>query len=421
MRLIPILTAIVVMITLYFVVIEREALLNFARGGSQTETATEDVVEASAEGEGDAEADAPAAPTSGAVKVVVYKSAAESIGNAVQLRGETEADRQVEVRSETTARVISEPLRKGAFVEEGQLLCQLDIGTRGARLAEARAILSEAQSKVPEAQARLAEAQARLEEARINDNAASKLSQGGFASETRVAQTAAEVSSAEAGIAAAEAGLETAQSGIEAAAAGFAAAEREIENLEIRAPFAGLLESDSAELGSLLQPGSLCATVIQLDPIKLVGYVPETEVNKVKIGTTAEARLATGQQVSGMVRFLSRSADETTRTFLVEIAVPNEDLSIRDGQTADIVISAEGVEAHMLPQSALTLNNDGTLGVRVVDAENVVDFMPVNVIRDTVEGVWLSGLGASADVIVIGQDFVTAGVAVAPTYRDQLQ
>jgi len=126
----------------------------------------------------------------------------------------------------------------------------------------------------------------------------------------------------------------------------------------------------------------------------------------------------TGRQVEGRVTFLSRSADETTRTFEVEITVPNPDLTIRDGQTATIRIAAEGVKAHLLPQSALTLNNEGQLGVRTVGAGNVVDFMPVNVLRDTAEGVWAGGLPPTVDIIVVGQEFVTRGVAVTPTYQE---
>ncbi|MCV6585150.1 MAG: efflux RND transporter periplasmic adaptor subunit [Marinibacterium sp.] len=418
MRLIPVLTALVVMVVLYFVVAEREALLGFARGPAATDTAeTAQTDHSTAEAPADATPVADATPETG-IRVLVERSRAQSIGNAVLVRGETRADRQVEVRAETTARVISEPLRKGAFVEKGQLLCQLDIGTREAILVEARARLTEARARVPEAEAMLAEAAARLEEAQINDNAASKLSEGGFASDTRVAQTAALVRAAEAGIKSAEAGLETAQSGIESATAVVAAAQREIDNLTIEAPFSGLLESDTAEIGSLMQPGSLCATVIRLDPIKLVGFVPETELAKIELGAQAGARLATGQEVRGQVSFLSRSSDPTTRTFQVEIAVNNEDLSIRDGQTAEIVITSQGISAHKLPQSALTLNNEGQLGVRTVEPGNIVGFTPVSVVRDTLSGIWVSGLPPEADVIVTGQDFVTAGAPVMPSYKD---
>jgi len=102
----------------------------------------------------------------------------------------------------------------------------------------------------------------------------------------------------------------------------------------------------------------------------------------------------------------------------VDIDVPNPDLKIRDGQTAEILIAADGAKAHLLPQSALTLNDDGALGVRVVGDGNIVDFVPVNLIRDTIDGVWVTGLNETADVIVVGQEYVTKGVEVAPTFRE---
>jgi len=408
-------TAILVTLALYGIVFQRDALVAFALGENSAQQEPPGDGEA---GDGTAQAQNVATMTVPEIGVVVLRSSAEVIDSAVVMRGQTSANREVAVRAETSAIVISEPLRKGSYVEKGDLLCRLDPGTREASLAEARARLNEAKSRVPESQARLEEANARLKEARINDNAAAKLREGGYASETRVAAAAAAVQSAEAGVASAQSGLETAQSGIEGAAAAVAGAKREIERLTISAPFEGLLESDAAELGSLMQPGSLCATVIQLDPIKLVGFVPETEVERVTIGALAGAELATGRQVQGRVVFISRSADPATRTFLVEIMVDNSDLSIRDGQTAEIIVASEGATAHKLPQSALTLNNDGTLGVRVVDADNIVRFIPVRLLRDQADGVMVTGLPDHADVIVVGQDFVTDGVHVKPTYRE---
>jgi multidrug efflux system membrane fusion protein len=268
MRLFPIIAAIVVSVAIYALVFERERFLAMVAGPETAET----VIEATTEDDPEA-----APPPAEAVRVVAVKSKAREIDRAVIVRGQTEADRQVEIRAETTGQVISDPLRKGAFVEEGQMLCKLDPGTRGstlaeaqARLAEARARVPEARAKVPEAEARvdeaasrLTEAQSRLSEAQINFNAAQKLSEEGFASTTRVASTEAAVRGAEAGVVSAQAGLKSAEAGLETVAAGIetaraavesaqaavAAAEREIERLTMSAPFAGLLESDSAELG----------------------------------------------------------------------------------------------------------------------------------------------------------------------------
>lgn len=400
MRVLPLLTALMVTGFLYLIVFERDRLVAFAAG------------EASAQ----AAAPAETAPAEEAavrrIAVVVQRSVAQAVDNAVLARGQTEAARQVEVRAETSGLVVSEPLRRGAYVSAGQVLCELDPGTRAARLAEAEAGLDEARSRLPEAQARVSEAEARLREAEINDRAAVQLSQGGFASETRVAGTRAAVESARAAVESARAGLTGTAAAERSAEAAVKAARWEIEKLVIRAPFEGLLETDAAELGTLLQPGAPCATVIQLDPIKLVGFVSEADVDKVTVGAMAGARLVSGREVAGRVTFLSRSADALTRTFRVEVTVPNTDLAIRDGQTAEMLIAAEGRTAHLLPASALTLDDDGALGVRVVDGESRARFAPVTILRDTPQGVWLAGLPDEATVILVGQEFVTDGVAV---------
>lgn len=429
MRIFPIITAVLVSVGLYLLVFERDLIVDFADRGGRDAAETSPAaagsnVDVSAEDD-----------TDRLVAVVVLASQARTIASSVLVRGRTEAARQVDLRAETTGRVVSEPLRKGTQVETGQVLCQLDPGTRQislaeaeARLAEANARVPEAEARLPEAQARLAEARARVVEAQINLRAAERLSQGGFASETRVAaaqaayeSAAASVQAAISGVAGSNSGVQSALAGIQSAEAGVAAAKREIGKLTITAPFAGLLESDAAEIGTFLQPGALCATVIQLDPIKLVGFVPETDLGRIQVGAMAGAQLITGQQVQGQVTFLSRSADRNTRTFRVEIQVPNTDLEIRDGQSAEILISSDGQAAHLLPASSLTLNDQGDLGIRAVDSTQHVEFIPVNILRDTIDGVWVSGLPARLDVIVVGQEFVIQGVRVAVTYREPTQ
>lgn len=381
MRPIPILTAAVVMAVLYFLVFQRDTLMSVATG--DTPPAAEAAEEAGASPESGEPAGKP-------VSVVAKRSTAEVVDSAVILRGRTEAARQVDLRAETSGLVVSEPLRKGTSVAAGEVICRLDPGTRDIALAEA--------------EARLEEARAGLADAEVNASAAERLSVDGFAAETRVTAARANVQSAHASVQSAEAAI--------------AGAEREIGLLEIRAPFSGLLESDAAEVGSLLQPGALCATVIQLNPIKLVGFVPETAVGRVERGAPAGARLASGREVTGTVTFISRSADDATRTFRVEVTVSNSDLAIRDGQTAEIAVASDGAVAHLLPQSALTLSDDGALGVRLVAADETAAFAPVSLLRDTTEGVWVTGLDETADVIVVGQEYVTDGVRVAPTYRE---
>ena len=101
--------------------------------------------------------------------------------------------------------------------------------------------------------------------------------------------------------------------------------------------------------------------------------------------------------------------------------MPNADLSIRDGQTAEILIEAQGVKAHVLAASSLTLNDDGTLGVRTIDTDSAALFVPVTVLRDAPEWVYVTGLPDQVDVITVGQEFVTDGVIVAPSFEEVIQ
>ncbi|TDL78139.1 efflux RND transporter periplasmic adaptor subunit [Palleronia sediminis] len=409
MRPISILIALVVAASLYGLTFERETLLRVA-GAAPAAIGAET-------------ADSPVA-TRDAVGVVTMISDAQEIDGAVILRGRTQAMREVAVSAETGGRVISEPLRKGAEVARGDVLCELDPGTRDASLAEAEARLAEARAARPQSRAQVRSAEAQLNEAEINLNAAARLSEDGFASATRVASSEAQVELARAAVETAKGGLESVEAGIRSAEAAVASARKDMERLTIRAPFAGLLESDTAELGSLMQAGSLCATVIQLDPILLVGFVPETAVEAVRVGADAQARLASGASATGKVSFLSRSADPDTRTFRTEITVENADQTIRDGQTAEIAIRSDGRAAHLLPQSALTLDDAGTLGVRIVDEQDGVDvarFAPVELVRDTARGVFVAGLPQTVQVIVVGQEYVIDGVPVDPTPREQVE
>jgi multidrug efflux system membrane fusion protein len=364
MRYAPILTALIVAAFMYVFIMERDWLNSFAgsAGAQETDTAQSEDVKV-------------AAARNGAVSVVAMRSKAQTISSGIVLRGRTEAARNVDVRAETTGLVISEPLPKGTVVQAGTTLCELDVGTKNAQLVTAKAVLAEAEA---------------------NNKAAASLAERGFTAETTAIARVAQ--------------LESARAAVEQA-------EKELEKLTITAPFDGLLESDTAELGALLQPGSACAKIIDLNPIKIVGFVPERDVNRLTIGADAGARLVSGKEIFGQLTFVSRSADPLTRTFRVEVSLPNDDLAIRDGLTAEIFISLAGEKAHLLPQSVLTLNDEGRLGIRAA-VDGVARFFEVELIRDSAEGVWLGGLDEQLDVIVVGQEFVVDGRAIDVSMRN---
>ena len=140
----------------------------------------------------------------------------------------------------------------------------------------------------------------------------------------------------------------------------------------------------------------------------------ERNLGGIKVGATAEIRLVTGQKVQGKVRFVSKSAAAATRTYRVEVEIPNADGAIPDGITAEVALRMEPQEATRIPRSALTFSSAGALGVRVVDASDVVQFVPVAVVEDDQADMWVGGIANGARVIVQGQDFVREGQKVQP-------
>jgi multidrug efflux system membrane fusion protein len=204
------------------------------------------------------------------------------------------------------------------------------------------------------------------------------------------------------------------------AEANLAAAEAERERSQVIAPFAGIVNDLPAEVGqaAFSFAGKEVAQIVALDPMLAVVEVAERGLAGIKVGGATEVRLVTGQTVTGKIRFVSKSASATTRTYRVEVEMANPDGEIPDGITAEVAIPMAAVEAARVPRSALTFSSAGDLGVRAVDAGGKVGFIPVRIAEDEQTHMWVSGLPRATRVIVQGQDFVREGQlveAVAPT------
>ena len=181
---------------------------------------------------------------------------------------------------------------------------------------------------------------------------------------------------------------------------------------KVNAPFDGNLETFSVKEGDYLNTGAVCATIIDPDPMRLIGEVSEKEINFVKVGAKAGAELISGKKVEGVVSFVSTSANKGTRSFRVEIDVKNSDRSIRDGVSAQIEIEGDTILAHRISPSILMLGEAGELGIRTVNEENQVEFKKIEILEDSMDGIWISGLPRNIRIITIGQEYVFQGQIV---------
>ena len=213
----------------------------------------------------------------------------------------------------------------------------------------------------------------------------------------------------------AELELTTRRSAKSAADAALQQAQSAEDRLLLKAPFAGTVDSVTVELGEWVQTGTPIATVLALDPIVVKAEVSERDVAFVSIGGKARVRLVSGAEMEGTIRHVAKQASVGTRTFVVEVALPNPDHRIGSGMTAEVRLFATPVPAVTVPRSVITISETGLIGLRVVGPDNLAQFAPVTLLDDTPAGMIVTGVPSGVRVIVAGQDLVRDGEPVTVT------
>jgi multidrug efflux system membrane fusion protein len=306
-------------------------------------------------------------------RVAVMSAKSERYQPQLVLSGRTEAEKKVAVVSRTQAIISELRVKRGDVVKQGDVLAVLTDDGRNAQLSQARALVQQRKAEY--------EARSKL----VEQGNLPKLEMNNIASQLRAAEAA------------------------------LAQAEAEVQRIRITAPWDGVVDQVSAEQGQFLMltpnmgqgaGGNEIARMISLNPIIAIVEVSEKRLGGVRLGEPAELRLVSGEIVKGKVRYVSKSASATTRTYRVDIEAPNPDNKIADGITTDVAISLATVEATKVPRSALTFSAQGKLGVRAVNTENKVVFVPVELVSDEQQSMWVRGIADGTRVIVQGQDFV---------------
>lgn len=298
---------------------------------------------------------------------------------SIRISGITQADKSSEISARTSAAIDELKVSQGDVVKKDQVILKL---------------ASEGREEA------LASAQQSLEQAQIDAEAKRKLVERGTLPKVQ---------------------LDQAMSALRSAESGLERAKVEMSLLEVKAPFAGVVDNLKVEAGTSVQAGTPVATLVALDPIIGIGEVNESDLPIVKVGNEASLRLVTGEVVSGKIRYISRVAQATTRTYTVEVEAPNADMNIPVGMTSEVILKGEAVSAKPVPRSVVTLNVDGELGVTAVDENDVVLFYPIDIVDDSTGGLILGGIPEDARIIVQGQNLVSEGQKVQAIEADQEQ
>jgi multidrug efflux system membrane fusion protein len=199
------------------------------------------------------------------------------------------------------------------------------------------------------------------------------------------------------------------EAAVAAARAAVAAAEAEADRSIIRSPISGLVETVPVQIGQAIQPGAEIAAIVDPDPMLAVGAISERERGNVRVGQAARIRFIDGTTRTGTINYVGVSADRATRTYPVQATMANTDNAIGDGVTCEMTVETDAIVAVSVPRSALVFSDAGGLGVRVVDTDSRARFMPIAIVDDALDSVWVTGIDGPQRIIVVGQDFVRDG------------
>lgn len=313
-----------------------------------------------------------AAPPPAPARVRVVTSQAESYVAEVRASGHTEAMRTVEIRAETEGRVAAVGKPKGSLVEAGETILQLDRADREAQLERAKA---------------------RVEQRRLEYDAARQLAAKGYQAETKRAQALAD---------------------LQEARAEQARIQVDLERTRVVAPFRAVLDRRPMEIGDYLKVGDTVATLVELDPMRAVVNVPEHEAPALSEGMGATVRLSTGAEIPAAVSYTSAVADSATRTFRIEAEFANPQGRIGEGMTAELLIPLPPLRAHHVSPAAFLLDDQGKVGMMIVDGEDTARFRRVAILGSDATGAWVAGLPETVRIITVGQRLVGGGDRVEP-------
>jgi multidrug efflux system membrane fusion protein len=313
-------------------------------------------------------------------RVAVTRAVEVPHSRKLTLSGRTEADKRVTITARTGGVLTELRVRRGSVVNQGDVIAVLSDEAREAQVVQARSLVTQRRTELEAKKGLVASgAIPRLEGVNL-------------------------------------------EAQLKAAEAALAAAEAERDRGTVRAPWPGVISDVAVEVGkaAFSFAGADLVTLVALDPMLAVVEVAERKLAGIKVGDLADVRLVTGETASGRIRFVSKTASPTTRTYRVEIELPNADGSIPDGITAEVSVPLAPVSATRVPRSALTFSSAGELGVRTVDSRDTVAFAPVTIVEDEQSYMWVRGIATGSLVIVQGQDFVREGQRVEPVGTSEL-
>ena len=348
---------------------------------------------------------------------VIY---AEEIVRSITLQGQTMHNRTIDVKSETTGNIINKNYKRGKIVTSNELLVEISIEDRqelfNSHTKDLERINKEILINEQKKDNSILKTKEQIKLFEIEYQSANQLIDKGLSSKSKLSLASFNLANAKSNLRDIELNYQSQYANLESQIANIKSKIKkitiDIENTKIRSPFEGIINDSYIELGDYVRPGDVLFSLVDLNPIKIQGYLSETDINNIKIGTQALVRTSNSITKTGKITFISPTAETATRTFEITVEANNDDLLFKSGITASIKIKGSSIKAHKISPSILTLQDDGTVGIKAINDNNKVVFYPIKKEIDTIDGMWVSGLPDEVKIIVTGQEYITTGQIV---------
>jgi RND family efflux transporter MFP subunit len=347
------------------------------------------------------------------------------LSSTLTVAGEFQPYQEVELHAKVSGYIRRINVDIGDRVKAGQVIATLEVPELNAQVAGSEAEVRHSQSEIARAQSGVALAQANYAalHAAYTRLAEAAKQRPGLVAQQELDDALAKDQDAEAKINAAKAEFESTQQQL-----GISKADRQrVTALQdysvVTAPFSGVITMRYADVGSLIQAGTTSNTqsmpvvkLAQSDLLRLRMPVPEEDVPFIKTGGDVQIKLqATGKLISGKIVRFTRELATSTRTMLAEVDVPNPELSLSSGMTADVTIVLQAQHNVITVPAGALLKEDGRAYVLIVDSNNKVQKVSVSLgIQGPDRVQIIEGLAEHQLVIVSGQSNYQPGQIVHP-------
>lgn len=264
-------------------------------------------------------------------------------------------------------------LQQGDHTSKGMILAQVRQEDYVIKVDQARTQLSQAKWSLESAKSQLTKAEAALNHSQLDFTRAKNLFDTQSLTKSDFDTATTRLDSDQANVSAAKSQVDALQAQVGTAEQALKSAELSLSDATLKSPMDGVVLARNIEIGTLATPGATAFVLADVRSVKAVFGVPDTMMERVKLGTrqTITAEAVPGK-IEGLITAISPSADPKSRTFSVEVTIPNPREQLNPGMIATLTLAAAdpAPQVPVIPLSAVVRSTQSPDGYAVFVVEN---------------------------------------------------